>query len=310
VLLFALLPATSAFVTPHRTYRSPSRTVGQLSCPQVVTLSQQPSTLQASTIEFFKQDGKKRLAGGMAFLTGWADAALVTRYKTFSTMMTGNTMWMAQALVQNRYRDALYYMTVLLSYMVGVGIYRKIDQRKPGKAMPVSAGIVLSLFLGSELVHHLQGRTRWIPATALAMGFGLLNSAGQAVTGGLTFVVTGHMTQATNQFVDRFLSHTKKDLNVLGLLQNGSVYLGFFAGAAMAWWMRRFPHVVSYEFAYMGILYGGIMLWQDGKARGLWKRKTEQLKSESSSSVNGDDSNAVKSNSNDSLSERKHAGEL
>ena len=40
------------------------------------------------------KDKKNKFATMMAFLTGIADVTLNLKYKTFATMMTGNTMWM------------------------------------------------------------------------------------------------------------------------------------------------------------------------------------------------------------------------
>lgn len=72
-------------------------------------------------------DGKKRLAAGMAFLTGWANVTLFLKYKGFATMMTGNTMWMARAAVEMRYVDVLYYMSMIFSYTMGLATFRKAD---------------------------------------------------------------------------------------------------------------------------------------------------------------------------------------
>ena len=65
-------------------------------------------------------DHKKRIAVAMAFMIGWADHIFLTKRGFFATMMTGNSMKMADALVAGRIADAAFFLTVIASCVLGV----------------------------------------------------------------------------------------------------------------------------------------------------------------------------------------------
>jgi len=180
---------------------------------------------------------KKRLATGMAFLTGWADLALFRRYKTFATMMTGNAIWLANAVTQSRYSAACYYASVIASYIVGLSLFRRMDLQLRKQCLRACALIVTALFVGSDIIQYYT-QTQWIPVLMLASAYGIINSIGIEVSGTLTFVITGHMTKLTHQGVDRFSRKRGRkkltDDDKAVVVQNSAVVAGFFGGALFA----------------------------------------------------------------------------
>lgn len=290
-----LAPTALALVTvPHRLScpsRSSFRSFGSLpewrhstprasAVPQESTSKQSPLSVLNSKIKAFDESGKLRLTAVCSFLTGWADVALFLRYKTFASMMTGNTMWFAQALVEQRYRFVAYYASIVVSYLVGIVVFRKTDLSLKQRTMPVCAAMVASLFVASEVLYKISGGVMlWIPVLLLALGFGIVNSVGTEVAGTLTFVVTGHMTKLTHQIVDRRLSRKQKAMDSKAVAQNTAVLLGFLGGALFPWVAKQLSLVVPMEFAVLGLLYGGLFLWQDMEALGgaWWLRKNKRL---------------------------------
>lgn len=225
-----------------------------------------------------KTQGKRRLAATMAFLCGWADIALFSRYKTFATMMTGNTLWAMIAVAENRYRDVLYYTSVILSYLGGLAVFRKTDLSLKKQSLPLSAVLVTTLFCASEYIHSMTQGAQWIPMLLLAAGYGVINSVGSEIAGTLTFVITGHMTRLTNSAVTRSLSsqEEKKPLTPgekYASIENAAVLLGFVGGALWASLFRRMLR--STEFVLLGVLHGASFLSQDMEAIGgaWWLRK-------------------------------------
>jgi len=212
-----------------------------------------------------------------SFLTGWGDVALFVRYKTFATMMTGNVIWLAQALVQNNWNRVGYYTSVIVSYLAGITAFRKADLSLKQRTMPLCSILVAALFVLSEAI-YLNGILPWLPICLLSFGWAIVNSVGTEVAGTLTFVLTGHMTKITHQFVDR-LSADRKDLCATSLLQNATVLFGFSAGALWACALRRLFGTVPLEFPALGILYGLLFLWQDMESLGgaWWLRKDHYL---------------------------------
>lgn len=232
-----------------------------------------------------KLTGKKRLATAMAFLTAWANIAIFTKFKSFATMITGNTLWMAVALSEQRYRDVFFYVSVILSYGTGCAIFRRTDLSLRQKTLPVCCAAVAALFVLADWIHYgTTISTKWIPMMLLATGFGIVNSVGQEVCGTLTFVVTGHITRLMNQVVDR-LSKTagRKRLtesDKLAVLQNSAVCTGFFSGAVWAAFLmsQNLLHRFG-TFSLIGLMYGTLWLSHDIKSLGgaWWLRKDKAM---------------------------------
>jgi hypothetical protein len=164
----------------------------------------------------------------MAFLTGFANLTLYTKFRSFATMVTGNTMWMALAATESRPLDVAYYISVIGSYLVGTCIFRNINLSPKHKTnlLPLSAGIITALFgLGDWIHYHgpsvlpflfvptttalstsisISSLPRWIPMMLFATAFGVTNQVGQEVSGTLTFVITGHLTRLSHILVDQW----------------------------------------------------------------------------------------------------------
>jgi len=226
-------------------------------------------------------NGKKRLAAGMAFLTGWANVTLFLKYKCFATMMTGNTMWMARAAIEMRYVDVFYYMAMIFSYIMGLATFRKADLELREKSLRVCALIVFALFAGSDIIHAIS-KTKWVPLMMLSTGFGIINSIGNEIAGTLTFVITGHLTRLTNHFVDRISSKTdRKTINKSIILQNASVFGGFFMGSAWGCSLIAYKKwlTVPWSFSLLGFLYSSLFYWKGMEDFGgaWWLRENEKF---------------------------------
>jgi len=238
-----------------------------------------------------KTMSKKRLGSTMAFLTGIADIALFTKYKGFATMMSGNTLWMALAVIESRYLDVAYYASLIACYCAGVGTFRRADLTLQSKSLTlVCAPMATAFFIGSDICSSWIGTGRWLPMMLLATGFGVINSVGAEVAGSLTFVITGHLTRLTNMFVDR-VSRTagrKKltDADKAARDMNVSIFGSFFAGAATACAIAASAKqggklgtwLWKYTFSLLGTSYGLLFLRQDRDTiGGWWTRKDDEM---------------------------------
>jgi uncharacterized membrane protein YoaK (UPF0700 family) len=130
----------------------------------------------------------------MAFLTGWADYIFIKKYNFFATMMTGNSMKMANAVVDGRIRDAIYFLSIISSYMFGVGIFRRAEFSYNDKALHgLFAPIVAGCFLLTDYLSWANPSYKFVPAMLLSFSWGIINQVGNDVTGTMVFVVTGAM---------------------------------------------------------------------------------------------------------------------
>ena len=171
---------------------------------------------------------KKRTAILMAFMTGWADLLFIKKYNFFATMMTGNSMKMALALVEGRLVDTFFFLSVITSYIIGVGTFRRAELSYKDKALNgLFAPIIVGCFMCSDYLSYI-GASKFIPGILLSFAWGIVNSVGSEVCGTLIFVVTGAMTRVANMIVDGF-SRTagRKKIAKEGMLMSLSVIGGF-----------------------------------------------------------------------------------
>lgn len=217
---------------------------------------------------------KKRIAVLMAFLTGWADCLFVKKFNFFGTMMTGNSMKVGMALVDGRLRDAGFYVSIIASYVFGVGLFRRAELSYKDKAMNAFfAPIVAACFVFSDYWTWLSpNKSRFVPAMLLSFAWGIINSVGSEVTGTLVFVLTGGMTRMTNMVVDRVSSTAgHKKIPKDGFLMSSGVIGGFVAGAAWCTYFSKIsPLNYKWGFGSMGVIYGLLFLWLDQEKLGAW----------------------------------------
>lgn len=241
------------------------------------------STATAAAAASIKADRqfnyKKRVAILMAFMTGWADFIFIKKYNFFATMMTGNSMKMANALVDGRIRDTFFFLTVITSYISGVGAFRRAELSYKDKALNgLFAPIVVGAFVFSDYLSWVNPACKFIPAALLSFAWGIINSVGSEVTGTLIFVVTGAMTRFANMMVDR-ISRTagRKKVPKEGCLMSLSVIGGFTLGAGWsAFLSNKAPKLLNRgAFSIMGGIYGLLFLWLDRSELGAWWSKAD-----------------------------------
>lgn len=283
-LLFLLLATARAFSPAARSAPARSlvgagpgratRSLARCGVPAAGPRRAASSRLYAAAAADPQFAAKKRIATLMAFLTGWADFMFIKKYNFFATMMTGNSMKMAVALVDGRVRDAGFFLAIIASYVVGVGTFRRAEYSCKKQALRgLFAPIVTACFVCSDYLSWIKPASAFLPATLLAFAWGIINSVGSEVTGTLVFVVTGAMTRLANMVVDR-VSRTagRKRISREGALMSLSVVGGFVGGAAWSALLAvRAPRLLERgAFGLLGGIYGALFLWLDREALGAW----------------------------------------
>ena len=182
-------------------------------------------------------------------------------------------MKMANALVDGRITDTFFFLSVIISYIVGVGIFRRAELSYKDKALNgLFAPVVAGCFMWSDYLSFV-GASKFIPGILLSFAWGIINSVGSEVTGTLIFVVTGAMTRIANMIVDR-ISRTagRKKIPKEGFLMSTSVIGGFILGAAWSAILSvKAPKLTSRGvFSIMGAMYGLLFLWLDRSELGAW----------------------------------------
>lgn len=92
-------------------------------------------------------------------------------------MMTGNSMKMAAALVEYRFRDVAFFITVIVSYILGVASFRRAElEWKENALNGFFAPIVMGFLIGSDLLTLRDKTAKWVPALLLTYAWGIINS--------------------------------------------------------------------------------------------------------------------------------------
>lgn len=257
--------STAQSIPSSETAATAATTILLSSSSMTQPLSSIPST---DSIGITKVARRKRiLACYLAFWTALVNVACLTQFSTFTTMLSGNVLWLARAMVQHRAMLITYYITVVAAYTMGLAITRKC---KPSlsqntNVLRLMAATVMMLFTAADCVYYTLHLSRWLPVCLLAMAYGIVNSIGAACTGTLTFVVTGHWTKLTHMCVDRFVDGRIWNVNDwIVVKQSILVTLSFLAGGLVAAqglgsWLSRWG-----VFTAVGVAYGvGIGLYRE-----------------------------------------------
>mmetsp|Transcript_15366 Transcript_15366/g.28982 ORF Transcript_15366/g.28982 Transcript_15366/m.28982 type:complete len:286 (+) Transcript_15366:44-901(+) len=182
------------------------------------------------------------IAAMFSFVSGYADCICLVRYRAFATMLTGNAVMLARAIV-NPDRDVvhhsgLYYVFIGLSFTSGALFHRLGEHAFPNRggsivAIPLAAGWLIAEIIYST--NDLPGEDvfyRDWSVVGVAQMFGVVASA--CFTGRMgthTTMVTGHMlsmaSYTSNLMVNRSLTTLECRKAFLSLM----IIAGTLAGA-------------------------------------------------------------------------------
>ena len=103
-------------------------------------------------------------------------------------------MKMANAFVDGRIRDMIFFLSIIASYMFGVGLFHRAELSYKDRALHgLFAPIVAGSFLFTDYLSWANPSCKFVPAMLLSFSWGIINQIGNDVTGTLIFVVTGAM---------------------------------------------------------------------------------------------------------------------
>lgn len=216
---------------------------------------------------------KAALINGMAFTVGWANVLCLLQYESFGTMMTGNTMFLAQNLVLGHWVSVGFYASLIASFCIGQSIFRAIDLRLPaGRAATFVAPLALLLAVLQDVLALMHPSTaRWhlaLLSCILGMVCGLANE----IDGVVVNMVTGHIQKIANMLFD-FVTSTHLDATRSAALKTSSAVLAsFFAGVCggtLAVEGRAYAssQVFVPMFTPLGLAFAGLLCLHDHHVR-------------------------------------------
>jgi len=217
----------------------------------------------------------------IAFLTGCVDTVCYRRYKCYVNMMTGNTIRFATALAESRWTDAFFHISLILSYIVGVGIFRVMDlnllngdnmagESSSQKLLTAVAFMIVALFGLADVVSHFFANNR-VHAPLLSIGFGIMNAASADATGGtILYAMTGHITKLGRSYVDYWmLSKPKAWKSCKSHLR---IVVCFAAGIALS--VKASQYILPLTAGFQppvattaGALFAALFLWYGGVSK-------------------------------------------
>ena len=155
--------------------------------------------------------------------------------------MTGNTVKLLDALMDFKWKEALWGLTMLAAYVGGGALYQAVvlqtsndkdkvkdavvdSNHRTCRALNTVARLSLLIFGMADVVHFgwLQPRlgplSQWrLPI--LSLGFGLINAASTNLLGGVTNAITGHWTKIGLGLTETLLLRLQQNKTTLPQLQ-------------------------------------------------------------------------------------------
>ncbi len=165
-------------------------------------------------------------AGLLVMIAGYADAIGFLQFRAFAGQMTGNTILLAISIVQSGWLEAVYYVAVIASFLVGVAISGALVRLGTAPAIALSLSAVALAICAFVTV-------RW-GALLLAFAMGAQNAAatrfGDATLN--TVFITGDL-QKLFEAVFAWLWPGKSRQLPSGLATLALVWVEYFAGALL-----------------------------------------------------------------------------
>lgn len=200
-----------------------------------------------------------------AFLGGWSHALCNRKFDVYTAMVSGHIINMSILLAEKQWKKALWRVSVIGSYFVGVASGRCIEIRcmenqdekrktlKHKDASPVTEHFKIIALL-VVFVFSIAEKLEKIQVNLLAFGYGLIYPAVSATLGGtITHLLTGHTTNIARLVGARQTHHKgmKTSAVILGSLIAGAIF-GINAFRVLG---EEFPF-----FTMLGFIYAAALL--------------------------------------------------
>jgi uncharacterized membrane protein YoaK (UPF0700 family) len=209
----------------------------------------------------------------IAFITGCVDTVSYHRYKCYVNMMTGNVVRFATSVAESQWADALFHISLITSYVVGVGLFRIIEwnmrdikatDESNHELLVVVAPLIVTLFILADVVAHFVANERK-HAPILSLGFGIINAASGDATGGtILYAMTGHINRMGRTLVDYLVlskgkcyKSFKSHLRIVTCFAAG-IALSVKAAQYLLPLMSSFQPPMATTF---GLLFAALFIW-------------------------------------------------
>ena len=223
------------------------------------------------------------LVNGLAFTLGWSNVLCLIKYRTFGTMMTGNTLYFGQNLVLGKWVDAAYYGSVIVSFVTGSLLYKLVDWKSPKKrAATMLAPFCLAMTVTQDA---LVSEGRW-PVMLVTCVLGVMTSVSNDYDGIVTNVVTSHIQKFTVKMFDNVVKPTSlDDKTKADMRTSGLVIAAFFSGVCFGTAVARLVNIPNRHppfqppvFTPLGIVFAGLLLLHDKHVGDLVLRESIRRK--------------------------------
>jgi uncharacterized membrane protein YoaK (UPF0700 family) len=192
------------------------------------------------------------------FLGGWSHAVCNKQFDAYTSLMTGHIMNMSMMAAEKKWKEAMWRLSVVSSYIVGTASARFIELKYQksnegakdavqNNHFKIIAPIVFTLFVIADGLQRAK-------ISLLAFGYGLIYpSVTDALGGTITHLMTGHTTKVARILGANQIHHKgmKTSLCILGSVMFGAV----FGTSVMDLLGDEFPY-----FSVLGFLYAGALL--------------------------------------------------
>ncbi|KAK3243974.1 hypothetical protein CYMTET_46400 [Cymbomonas tetramitiformis] len=258
---------------------------------------------------FGKMVAEKRtiLLFALAFCIGWADVLCAIRFFAFATMMTGNSIYLAQSVAGHCWYDSTVYITVIFLFFSGMGTYRAIEalmhkylpHSRLGPATALGP-LVVFCFIAADVTYYTidkqldidlhcgkQVKKGFLGVFFVAHAAGAINGLSARVHKVTTNAVTGHILTLASVTFDLvqaritglpFATEDKKTL-ITSLGVSLSLLSGIAIGTASdeELEMSSWNGVFQPAWTILGIAFAVVLWLHDYLQLGGWTPKLSNI---------------------------------
>lgn len=135
------------------------------------------ATSAGSTSQHRWPSRQTSLVVGLALLAGWTDSICFKIFGYYPNLMTGHTIRLSSALAERRWRDAGFFVLLLMHYLFGIGVHRAavIKEKKQLPSLVAPAVLLLFMLADRGALYHTEPLSR-LDILPLCVAYGLINA--------------------------------------------------------------------------------------------------------------------------------------
>eukprot|EP00439_Symbiodinium_sp_Y106_P065851 s302_g10.t1 len=230
------------------------------------------------------------MATMMALVAGYADVVSLVRYQAFSSILTGNVVWLGRSIIDSdaaQKHSPFFYVAIIFSFAFGAFLHRLFELIRPNRGGSISTAPLAIAMLIVEVVYFFT-EGEWHQDTlkygvvAVSALFGVVASACSNGRMGIhTTMVTGHTLTLVGGLAKIILRVKLRNEERAKMLMSTMVIAGTIGGSCIGAWAVLTPKIDHHLLLFpIPVIMIVLMFLHDhlAKPRSLIKKVQNKLR--------------------------------